>query len=222
MAAKKRIMQELAEQDFDPHCSAGPVSDSNLFHWHATVTGPDDSPYAGGKFLLDIHFGDDYPASPPKVKVLTKLFHPNVDWMNGSICLDALHSGLWQPTTSIRLLLLSILPLLCDPSADYALNKIASVLLRRDPLAFYERAREETAALGGSIEEDGEARAASRDAFVARCEGRQKGRAGLVAATRKRDADAAVDADDDRGRATSSRQRTGTGTSSTGTGASTD
>ncbi|GAB1301575.1 Ubiquitin-conjugating enzyme E2 D2 [Apodemus speciosus] len=94
--ALKRIHKELNDLARDPpaQCSAGPVGD-DMFHWQATIMGPNDSPYQGGVFFLTIHFPTDYPFKPPKVAFTTRIYHPNIN-SNGSICLDILRSQ-WSP-----------------------------------------------------------------------------------------------------------------------------
>ena len=44
-----------------------------------------------GVFKLELFLPDDYPMTPPKIRFLTKIFHPNVDKL-GRICLDVLKS----------------------------------------------------------------------------------------------------------------------------------
>uniref|UniRef100_A0A0E0FV11 E2 ubiquitin-conjugating enzyme n=1 Tax=Oryza nivara TaxID=4536 RepID=A0A0E0FV11_ORYNI len=115
--ASKRILKELKDLQKDPptSCSAGPAGE-DMFHWQATIMGPPDSPYAGGVFLVNIHFPPDYPFKPPKVSFKTKVFHPNIN-SNGSICLDILKEQ-WSPALTISKVLLSICSLLTDPNPD--------------------------------------------------------------------------------------------------------
>jgi ubiquitin-conjugating enzyme E2 D/E len=117
MAAQKRITKEHKEWGTDPNVSfsGGPVGD-DVFHWSATIAGPPDSPYQGGRFLLDIKFPTEYPFKPPTVTFNTKVYHPNVN-SNGNICLDILNAQ-WSPALTTAKVVLSILSLLTDPNPD--------------------------------------------------------------------------------------------------------
>ncbi|KAG6468342.1 ubiquitin-conjugating enzyme E2-17 kDa-like isoform X1 [Zingiber officinale] len=116
--ASKRLQKELKDLEMDPplSCSAGPVGE-DMFHWQATIMGPTDSPFAGGVFLVNIHFPPDYPFKPPKMKFLTQVYHPNIN-SNGSICLDILKEE-WSPALTIsKVVLLSLCSLHTDPNPD--------------------------------------------------------------------------------------------------------
>ena len=108
-----RILKELSDIGLDPppNCNAGPKGD-NLYEWVATIVGPQNSPYAGGIFFLDINFTPDYPFKPPKIVFRTRIYHCNIN-SQGQICLDLLKDN-WSPALTISKLLLSISSLLTD------------------------------------------------------------------------------------------------------------
>ena len=149
----KRIHKELGDLGKDPPagCSAGPMSEEeeDLRNWSAAIVGPDESPYAGGLFFLNITFPPDYPFKPPKVIFTTKIYHPNVN-SNGSICLDILKEQ-WSPALTISKVLLSVLSLLTDPNPDDPLVPDIAQLYKSDIKKYNIKAAEWTASYANPL-----------------------------------------------------------------------
>ncbi len=142
--ALKRITKELNDIQKDPptNCSAGPVSQEDMFSWSATIMGPSDSPYQGGVFFLSIKFPSDYPFKPPKITFQTRIYHPNIN-SNGSICLDILKDQ-WSPALTISKVLLSISSLLTDANPDDPFVPEIANLYKSDKKAYEKNAKEWT------------------------------------------------------------------------------
>lgn len=140
----KRIAREWREMQTDApgNCTAGPVSDENVYKWTGSIIGPDGSPYAGGVFWLDIEFPVDYPFKPPRILFTNKVFHPNIN-AQGGICLDILKDQ-WSPALSIGKVLLSISSLLTDPNPKDPLVPEIALLYENDRTKFNQIAREWT------------------------------------------------------------------------------
>jgi ubiquitin-conjugating enzyme E2 D/E len=139
--AARRIQRELEDLRSDPpaNCSAGPVTDADLYRWEACIFGPSDSPYAGGVFYLTIQFPVEYPFKAPHIQFKTPIYHPNINTA-GLICLDIL-KGQWSPALTISKVLLSICSLLTDPNPDDPFVPAAARLYKEDRAAYTEEAR---------------------------------------------------------------------------------
>ncbi len=98
-----------------PGITAVPHED-NLRYFDVAIEGPIQSPYEDGVFHLELFLPEEYPMSPPKVRFLTKVYHPNIDKL-GRICLDILKDK-WSPALQIRTVLLSIQALLGAPNPE--------------------------------------------------------------------------------------------------------
>lgn len=118
------------------------VNEDNLFEWEVALFGPPSTLYEGGYFRAGMKFPHDYPYSPPSVKFLTKIWHPNV-YENGDLCISILHPPIddpqsgelpcerWNPTQNVRTVLLSVISLLNEPNTYSPANVDASVMYRK-------------------------------------------------------------------------------------------
>ena len=139
----RRIVKETQRLIAEPvtGISATPYAD-NLRYFAVSVEGPPDSPYAQGVFQMELFLPADYPMAPPKVRFLTKIYHPNVDKL-GRICLDILKDK-WSPALQIRTVLLSIQALLSAPNPDDPLDTGVAEMWKTNEKVALRRAKEFT------------------------------------------------------------------------------
>ena len=102
--------------------------------------GPLDSPYEGGKFIVNIDFTDNYPYKAPRCKFVTKIFHPNIDIDNGAMCLG---ESTWVPSNKARSMIELLVHVMKNPE-KHNHNSEATKLLEEDYEAYCEKARDFT------------------------------------------------------------------------------
>jgi ubiquitin-conjugating enzyme E2 D/E len=128
--AESRIYKEIEDIYIDPpdNVTAGPIDDNDIYHWEAMIIGPEETDYKDGIFLLDIVIPKEYPFKPPECKFKTKIYHPNIDPDDGSICITILKEKNWNPSFNISNILLSIMLLFLKPNFKDPLNRAAANL----------------------------------------------------------------------------------------------
>ncbi|CAN6993794.1 hypothetical protein Bca4012_048550 [Brassica carinata] len=113
--------------------SAGLVDEKNIFEWSVTIIGPPDSLYEGGFFNAIMTFPQNYPNSPPSVRFISDMWHPNV-YSDGRVCISILHppgddpsgyelaSERWMPVHTVESIMLSIISMLSGPNDESPAN----------------------------------------------------------------------------------------------------
>lgn len=99
------------------------------------IKGPDGTPYEDGVFEVDIELPSQYPFEPPKMKFVTKVYHPNISSQTGAICLDILKDN-WSPALTIKTALLSLQALLCSPEPNDPQDAEVAKIYKKDRKTF--------------------------------------------------------------------------------------
>ncbi|KAK3261431.1 E2 ubiquitin-protein ligase peroxin 4 [Cymbomonas tetramitiformis] len=127
----KEVQRECKDSDLNLY----PL-DTNIFRWTAWLKGPEDTPFSKGRFELAISVPDAYPLVPPTVRFVTKVFHPNVHFKTGEICLDILKNA-WSPAWTLQSVCRAVIALMSQAEPDSPLNCDAGNLLRAGDLRGY-------------------------------------------------------------------------------------
>jgi len=140
----KRILKERQKLDKVPleYVSLIEMVGDDIFRWRCTIEGPSESPYAGGKFVLQLDFPTQYPFKPPLCTFQTKVYHPSVKLDSGEVCGDVL--GTWGPTLNAQHCLQVVYLLLQSPQTDHPLEEEIANQLEKKPKEFEKTAKKYT------------------------------------------------------------------------------
>ena len=142
--AFKRLKKEydVIKKENNIHFNVAP-DDKTFLNWSGVIYGPINTPYYGGIFSIKIFFTNKYPFTPPKIKFITPIFHPNIK--NGEICLDTLKNN-WSPALILSKVLISLISLLDDPNVNDPLDIVSANLYKKSKIEYFEKAKAYTLA----------------------------------------------------------------------------
>lgn len=148
-AAVLRMQKDIADLSLPDTCKLEFPNPDDYTHFKLRIL-PDDGYYSKGAFNFTIDVPSNYPHAAPKVKCVTKIYHPNID-LEGNVCLNILRED-WKPILNINAVVYGLQFLFLEPNASDPLNREAANVFQQNKQQFERNVK--TSMRGGSI--DGE------------------------------------------------------------------
>ncbi|TGO40123.1 hypothetical protein BHYA_0042g00590 [Botrytis hyacinthi] len=127
-----------AESEFTSSPLSSDTPSSQTHKLNATPT----APFEGGLWKIHVELPDQYPYKSPSIGFVNRIFHPNIDELSGSVCLDVINQT-WSPMFDMINIFEVFLPqLLRYPNPTDPLNGEAAALLMRDSKAYDVKVKE--------------------------------------------------------------------------------
>lgn len=114
----------------------------NMQEFYVRFKGPEETPFAGGQWKIHVEIPDQYPYKSPSIGFVNRIFHPNIDELSGSVCLDVINQT-WSPMYDMINIFEVFLPqLLRYPNPTDPLNGEAAALMMKEPRGYEEKVKE--------------------------------------------------------------------------------